>query len=530
MAHKDPSRVRETTVTAGTGTYALAGAAVGFRAFSEALSNGDTVDYCVVMGVNYEIGRGTYSAGTLARTTVLKSSNADAAVDWPVGTKDIFAARAGLTDEDATGFAGFLKLLNQGGAAAFFTVRAATTADITIATALNNGDTLDGVSLATGDLVLVKNQSAPAANGIYIVGATPARVIEDFDILAGCLVLVREGSVNADTFYAGTADRGGTLDTTSLTFATFGGGLGEVLDDTSPQLGGDLDPNGHGIAFPGATITDALDEDNMASNSATAVPTQQSVKAYVDALLAAQDAMVFKGVINCSANPNYPAADAGHVYSVSVAGKIGGASGVNVEVGDSLLCITDSTASGDQATVGANWVIRQVNLDGAVIGPASATDGYAVLFDGTSGKLIKVAGAAPLLVTAIGVTVQGFDADTLKADVADNLTAGFTEGVTDDGTKSSGTYTPTPAAGTLSKKIVNGGAFTLAPYSPGNDTIVRLTVLIINNGSAGAITTSGFDHVIGSFDTTDTNRFTCHIEIWDIGGTEYSKLTIEAHQ
>ncbi len=54
-------------------------------------------------------------------------------------------------------------------------VRAATTANITIAGALNNGDTLDGVTLATGDLVLVKDQTTAAQNGVYVVGATPVR-------------------------------------------------------------------------------------------------------------------------------------------------------------------------------------------------------------------------------------------------------------------------------------------------------------------------------------------------------------------
>jgi len=101
------------------------------------------------------------------------------------------------------------------------------------------------------------------------------------------------------------------------------------------------------------------------------------------------DVMIFKGVIDCSANPNYPAADAGNLYKVSVAGKIGGASGPNVEAGDTLYCITDSTASGNHATVGANWVIAQVNIDGAVTGPASATDNALVLFNGTGGKVVK---------------------------------------------------------------------------------------------------------------------------------------------
>ncbi len=73
-------------------------------------------------------------------------------------------------------------------------------------------------------------------------------------------------------------------------------------------------------------------------------------------------ALVYKGVIDCSANPNYPAADAGHMYIVSVAGKIGGASGITVDIGDSLICKTDASASGDQATVGANWNVVQSNI------------------------------------------------------------------------------------------------------------------------------------------------------------------------
>ena len=57
-----------------------------------------------------------------------------------------------------------------------------------------------------------------------------------------------------------------------------------VVEDTTPQLGGDLDLNGNNIDFPTtANISDCLDEDNMASDSATALATQQSIKAYVDA-------------------------------------------------------------------------------------------------------------------------------------------------------------------------------------------------------------------------------------------------------
>jgi len=61
----------------------------------------------------------------------------------------------------------------------------------------------------------------------------------------------------------------------------------------------------------------------LSSSSDTLVPSQRAVRVYVDQLLTANDAMVYKGSIDCSTNPNYPAADAGHTFRISVAGKIG---------------------------------------------------------------------------------------------------------------------------------------------------------------------------------------------------------------
>ncbi|WP_441268672.1 hypothetical protein AB7G19_29935 [Bradyrhizobium sp. 215_C5_N1_1] len=130
----------------------------------------------------------------------------------------------------------------------------------------------------------------------------------------------------------------------------------------------------------------------LAANSDTRIASQKAVKAYADARIAAQDAMVFKGVTDCSGNPNYPAADRGHTYRVSVAGKIGGASGAVVEAGDMFICLTDGTASGNQATVGAQWSIIQTNIDGAVTGPASSTSGNIATFNGSTGKVVQDSG------------------------------------------------------------------------------------------------------------------------------------------
>ena len=67
-------------------------------------------------------------------------------------------------------------------------------------------------------------------------------------------------------------------------FLSVGSYLENIVEDTTPQLGGDLDLNGKSIDFPTtADISDCLDEDNMVSDSATMLATQQSIKAYVDA-------------------------------------------------------------------------------------------------------------------------------------------------------------------------------------------------------------------------------------------------------
>lgn len=157
---------------------------------------------------------------------------------------------------------------------------------------------------------------------------------------------------------------------------------------------------GDSIGFDGSTVVrEAVGSNGQAQLADSAAATGKSwqtvaLKTYVDALLAANDAMVFKGAINASSNPNYPAADAGHVYKISVAGKIGGASGTNVEIGDTILCTVDSSSAGTQAAVGANWTVVQANLDGAVIGPASATSGDIATFSGAGGKLIQDSGLA----------------------------------------------------------------------------------------------------------------------------------------
>src|SRR5210317_991998 len=84
-------RIKEITSTTGTGTYTLGGASTGFESFAT-IGNGNTTYYCCTDGTDFEVGIGTYtlSGTTLARTTILQSSNSDAAVNWSAGTRTIF--------------------------------------------------------------------------------------------------------------------------------------------------------------------------------------------------------------------------------------------------------------------------------------------------------------------------------------------------------------------------------------------------------------------------------------------------------
>ena len=105
MALVIKDRVKETSTTAGTGTYTLAGAETGFQAFS-VIGDGNTTYYAATDNTDWEVGIGTYTASgtTLARTTIISSSNSGSAVDWGSGTKYIFvtqpSSKANYLDAD----------------------------------------------------------------------------------------------------------------------------------------------------------------------------------------------------------------------------------------------------------------------------------------------------------------------------------------------------------------------------------------------------------------------------------------------
>ena len=162
---------------------------------------------------------------------------------------------------------------------------AATTGNITISTALNNGDTIDGVTLSTNDRVLVKDQSTASQNGIYIVGSSPARA-DDLAAgadAAGMFTFVEQGTVNADNGFVCTSNKGSAVvGTNNLTYAQFSGAgqitAGDGLDKSGNTLSLDLKANGGlviestelAIDLAASSITGTLPVSKLTSVTSTA--------------------------------------------------------------------------------------------------------------------------------------------------------------------------------------------------------------------------------------------------------------------
>ena len=206
-----------------TVTFPDAGGTVAFSENVLALAGG-TMTGAIAMGTNKITGLGTPTDAADAATKAYVDSAAQG-IDWKAS------------------------------------VRAATTANVTLASDLENGDTLDGVTLATGDRILVKNQSTGSENGIYTVNASgaPTRSTDadtGAELTSNFAVFVEEGTTNADQGYVLTNDGAITVGTTALTFTQFTG-LGQVVaGDGLSKTGNTLNVTaGTGISISGDAVT-----------------------------------------------------------------------------------------------------------------------------------------------------------------------------------------------------------------------------------------------------------------------------------
>lgn len=160
-------------------------------------------------------------------------------------------------------------------------VRVATTQAQTLASDFENGDTIDGITLATGDRVLIKNQATGSENGIYVVEASgaPTRAT-DFDsnagVSSGAFTFVEEGTVNADSGYVLSTDGSITIGSTSLTFTQFSGAgsvtAGAALTKTGNTLDVAVDDSTIEITSDALNVKDAgIGATQLATDAVTTV-------------------------------------------------------------------------------------------------------------------------------------------------------------------------------------------------------------------------------------------------------------------
>jgi hypothetical protein len=153
-----------------------------------------------------------------------------------------------------------------GGVVSSGTAKAATTANI----ALSATQTVDGIALSAGDVCLVKNQTTPSGNGLYVVAAgawTRHTSMDAWSEVPGMIVSVQQGTTNADTVWLSTADAGGTLGSTSITFTQIpgpsdvlaGAGLlrtGQVIDLIAADGSLTVNPDSVGVKLdPAGAMT-----------------------------------------------------------------------------------------------------------------------------------------------------------------------------------------------------------------------------------------------------------------------------------
>lgn len=137
-------------------------------------------------------------------------------------------------------------------------------------------------------------------------------------------------------------------------------------------------------SLTGATFTGDVKLTGSPAGDTSAV-SKKFVEDLVSASVGAVDAMRFKGTLGTGGTVTAVPTTykVGDTYRVITAGTY---AGVECEVGDLLIAIVERSGSGN---TNADWTVAQTNIDGAVVGPASATDSTVVLFDGATGKKIK---------------------------------------------------------------------------------------------------------------------------------------------
>lgn len=360
-------------------------------------------------------------------------------------------------------------------------VRVATTAAGTLSTDFENGDTVDGITLATNDRILIKNQGTASENGIYTVNASgaPTRA-SDADVSAevtpGMFCFVEEGTSNQKTGWLLTTTGTIVLDTTSLTFEKFSE-VGQLLDDL--------------VAGDGLTKTnETVDVVANSTGGLTANANDITIKLDTDSGLQLGSGGLSigagSGLVSTGGTMNIVAATSGgltinaddmEIDLDTDSGLQLGVNGLSVGDGDGLTASGGTLAVGasDGITVNANDVA--VNLDGSTL---SVSGTGLKLAQGTSAYLLVGQGASDTTYNAVG------------GDVTMSSSAAFT--IADSYVTDTWVYREAPSG------LINGSntSYTLAATPITGTECVHLNGVLQNVGGSNDYTISTNTITFGS--------------------------------
>jgi len=360
---------------------------------------GGTMTGAIAMGTNKITGLGTPTDGTDAATKNYVDSAAQG-IDWKAS------------------------------------VRAATTATVTLASDLENGDTLDGVTLATGNRILVKNQSTGSENGIYVVKASgaPDRSTDadtGAELTSNFAVFVEEGTVNADQGYVLTNDGAITIGTTALTFTQFTG-LGQIVAGTG------LDKTGNTLDID-STVT---------TNDGTQTLTNKTINGSSNTITNVSLSTGVTGTLPvANGGTGITSLGTGIATFLETPSSANLAAALTDESGSGTVAFTTSptfvTPTLGEATGTSLSLTGSVTLADALIGTALATastsattiDSWSATTYSSAKYLVQMKKGADIEVIEVLVTVDGSNNVYLTeyADVISNLPLGETNAVYSSG-------------------------------------------------------------------------------------------------